>query len=776
MKTTIRITRILETKRVFKVSRFIINISKKTVSLGLIVLLLLGLFIPGTAIQASESNLRNVDKTVKLDPSYQHESFDGWGTALVWFGNVTGGWPDDIKNELADALFGEDGLNFNIARYNIGGEDSPETEPYMRLGGAVPGYWNRPAEFAPPEDSDEDWIEQDGWWDPENPDHWDWDKDKNQQWWLKAAKSRGANLFEAFSNSPPYFMTESGYTSGNWDSWDDNLRSDQYKNFAIYLTKVVEHLNNEMGIDIQTLSPVNEPNNGYWGAKGRQEGSNWAPASQAKIINETANQLEKLELDTVVSAMDETNPQKFRENWETYDKTTKANVGQMNVHTYWPAQQSSIRDIAKGEGKRLWMSEVDLGPSGIPQDFDNIEPGLALSEQISSDIKNLEPEAWVLWQAIEDEVNMNAENENMNWGLIQVDFSPEDFDTLEWHKNKKYYTMGNYTKFIRPGYQFINTDNEDTTAAIDKQNNKVVVVHTNHSDTKQTIDFDLSGFKTVANSATVTPYVTSASENLNKKDKIKVSNEVLSTTVDSKSVTTFVISDVSGVDTSFLNSDDNYKLFNVNSDLVMDVDGTSLVQNKNNRNKDNQEWMIEKVTDGYSHKEKYKIISSDSGDVLTDEQGSLILAPDENLDAQQWIISTNGMGEYTFINAKSSQLIEVIAQSLEKGAPVGLYKANSGSNQEWKIMQSDINSIDIKALVERFEERGEFKSDQDARSLKIHLTAVNRYEEKELSEKVIKHMESFKLLLDHQKEKELISERVYDTLYSNTEYLITEWQ
>src|SRR5699024_1068584 len=203
------------------------------------------------------------------------------------------------------------------------------------------------------------------------------------------------------------------------------------------------------------------------------------------------------------------------------------------------------------------MSEVDLGPSSILQDVHNIEPGLALSERITSDINNLEPKAWVLWQAIEDEVNMNAENENMNWGLIHADFAPEDFDTLEWHKNKKYYTMGNYTKFIRPGYQFINTDNEDTSAAIDKENNKAVVVYTNHSDSKLTRELYLSGFKTTADSAAATLYVTSATEDLTEKEKIKVSNERLSTTVDPKSVTTFVISDVSGVDASSINPDVN---------------------------------------------------------------------------------------------------------------------------------------------------------------------------------------------------------------------------
>jgi hypothetical protein len=54
--------------------------------------------------------------TVRPDPTYQQESFQGWGTSLVWFANATGGYPDEIRNQLAELLFGEDGLNLNIAR------------------------------------------------------------------------------------------------------------------------------------------------------------------------------------------------------------------------------------------------------------------------------------------------------------------------------------------------------------------------------------------------------------------------------------------------------------------------------------------------------------------------------------------------------------------------------------------------------------------------------------------------------------------------------------
>jgi hypothetical protein len=29
--------------------------------------------------------------TVHIDPSYQGPAFEGWGTSLVWFANITGG-------------------------------------------------------------------------------------------------------------------------------------------------------------------------------------------------------------------------------------------------------------------------------------------------------------------------------------------------------------------------------------------------------------------------------------------------------------------------------------------------------------------------------------------------------------------------------------------------------------------------------------------------------------------------------------------------------------
>ncbi|MED4229098.1 glycoside hydrolase [Neobacillus cucumis] len=661
---------------------------------------LLAPIIPKTF--ASETNVNNSITKIKLDPSYQQSPFDGWGTALAWFANITGGWPDNAKNQLADAIFGKDGLNFNIARYNIGGGDSPETIPYMRLGGAVPGYWNRPAEFGPPNGDATNWTEQKNWWNPNDPADWNWNADANQRWWLQAAKTRGANNLEAFSNSAPYFMTQSGYVSGNWNSWDDNLKPDQYQNFANYLTTVVEHFQKEYGIKFNTLSPVNEPNTGYWGAKGRQEGSNWSPASQAKIINEVKKQLDEKGLDTSVAAMEETNPQKFISDWDQYDSLTRKNIGELNVHTYGTGDRIGVRDIAKAEGTPLWMSEVDLSVDS--QNFDDIKPGLALSERIQADMQELEPKAWVLWQAVEDEVNMDPQHENGNWGLMQVDFQSNDTNNVQIYKNKKYYAMGNYSKFIRPGDQVINSDNRDTLAAIDSKNQSVVVVYTNSSTEAKTVDFDLSGFGSVADNSKATPYVTSATDNLKEQQKIEISKNSLSTVVQPQSITTFVISGISGVnnDNSFFNFNDKYKISNMNSGKVLDVgkDGKSLVQKTYDRDKASQQWSIQKVTNGYSSKEYYKIVDTTSGNVLGLENGSLVEQKnDDNAIKQKWMLSTFGNQQYTLINAQSGTLLEVGGSSKQEDASVGTWTPNAGNNQVWQIAKAGVVGIEPSNIV-----------------------------------------------------------------------------
>ncbi|MEV6251554.1 RICIN domain-containing protein [Streptomyces sp. NPDC051742] len=614
--------------------------------------------------------------TVRPDPSYQQQPFQGWGTALAWFANVTGGWPDAQRNALADALYGADGLGLNIARYNIGGGDSPETTPYMRPGAAVPGYWSRPGAESP------------DWWDPNNPMHWNPNADANQRWWVTAAKARGADTFEAFSNSAPYFMTNSGLVSGAWNSNQDNLRSDQYERFAAYLSGAMKRAQSATGVTFNTLSPINEPNTNYWGAGGRQEGSHWDPASQARMITTMRARLNADGVSTRIAAMDETNPNVFRDNWDTYDPAVKSSIGQLNTHTYSTGGRTGVRDIAKGSATPLWMSEVDLGGS-VGQSFTDMSPALDLTQRVNEDFRELEPRAWVLWQAVEDYENMTPGRENSNWGLIQTDFTPADAATEPLRKNKKYWAMANYTKFVRPGARVINTDNADTFAALRPAGQGAVVVHTNPTGETQRLTLNLGGFQNVGTGA-VQRYTTDNTKDLERESDLAPVGKTLTATVGAGSVTTFVLPGVTGVNASDITAPTGAarQLLNDNSGKALAVatnNGQStLVQRTSSPGTAAQQWKFTKLaTSDWGNTAAYRITSVANGKALAAQGDALALVTPGTSAEQKWMLSTTGEGHHTLVNSVNGKLLDVSGQSTSDGAPVGVYRPTTGSNQSW---------------------------------------------------------------------------------------------
>ncbi|CAM5431956.1 hypothetical protein GCM10010329_53130 [Streptomyces spiroverticillatus] len=617
-------------------------------------------------------------RTIRLDPSYQQAPFQGWGTALAWFANVTGGWPDAQRQRLADALYGADGLGFTIARYNIGGGDSPETAPYMRPGGAVPGHWNRPGGESP------------DWWNPAEPTHWKSGADANQVWWLKAAKARGARTFEAFSNSAPYFMTRSGKVSGADVPWEDNLRSDQYDRFAAYLAGSLARVQKSAGVGFGSVSPVNEPNTDYWKAGGRQEGSHWDPVSQARMVTALRSALDAQGLRTPIAAMDETNPDKFRGNWESYEGGVRGAVGQLNTHTYGTGGRTGVRDIAKGEAKRLWMSEVDLGGS-VPQSFTDMSPALDLTRRINDDIRELEPSAWVLWQAVEDYENMTPGRENSNWGLIQTDFTPENAATEPLRKNKKYWAMANYSRFVRPGARVINTDDTDTLAALCPSGQGAVVVHTNATGEAREISLDLTGFGSVGTGA-VQRHVTDGTRDLQRDFDLTLTGKTLKATVPPGSVTTFVLPQANGVNPKAATTPAGAprRIVSDHSGLALSTvtaDGrTAPVQRTADPADTAQQWTFTPATPGnWSHTAAYRITNTKTGKALSASGDALTLAAPDSSAAQQWMRSTTGDGRTTLVNRATGKLLDVFNEATHDGAEVGVYRPTTGRNQSWTL-------------------------------------------------------------------------------------------
>nr|WP_218134116.1 glycoside hydrolase [Massilia sp. PDC64] len=439
----------------------------------------LGVLASGVRAENNAEKPAHVRAVVNVDWRHPGPPFEGWGTALAWFAHVTGRFAEPQRTQLADLLYGRDGLALNIARYNIGGGNAPGTPPYLRPGGDIPGFWRTPHE---------------GSWNPDADDAWDWSADAGQRWWLDAIKARVAPrdlILEAFSNSPPYFMTRSGLVSGNVNGLEDNLKPGFETQFAKYLARVTAELGRRHGIRFRTLSPVNEPNTPYWFSTNKQEGAHWSPDAQSRMFVALAKVLAESGMKTEISGPDETNPQTFFVDWAGLSDDAKAVIGQINVHSYEWIGKSGVSDIAQTSGKRLWMSEVDLSPGNVREDVDDMRPAIALAQQIVTDIGSMNSRAWVLWQAVE---NRSSDPKNSsNWGLIKTDFS--NLERPAYQVTKKFWAFAQFTRFIRPGYRFLKSDHPDTLVAENPETKEVVIVAVNPGIVARMLDIRLPDAK-----------------------------------------------------------------------------------------------------------------------------------------------------------------------------------------------------------------------------------------------------------------------------------------
>jgi O-glycosyl hydrolase len=374
---------------------------------------------PTLPVPLSCSKVQAAGASVTVDPTIQYQTLEGWGTSLAWFAHVLGGAPDGTRTNLANLLFDPNtGLGLNIVRYNIGGGENPRYLPlnqtFLEYRARVPGY--KPSSRAA----------------------YDWTADPEQRWFLQAAISRGANHVELFSNSPPYWMTNSGSASGSPDGTSDNLNPDYYDAFADYLATVAQHFQNDLGIQIRTVEPVNEPSASWWKFGNRQEGAHFDRSTQNTIVKKLGAALASKGVNARVSASDESVIDDAYLSTFAYDSTALSYMSQINTHTYGGSNRTGVMVKADDLGKTLWMSETGEGDA----------TGLAMSQEIIKDMKQMQPTAWAYWQAIDDA-------SGPGWGMIYSDLNNPDYS---YTVNQKYYVMKNYSKFIRPGYKFIHNN------------------------------------------------------------------------------------------------------------------------------------------------------------------------------------------------------------------------------------------------------------------------------------------------------------------------------
>ena len=447
------------------------------------------LLAAGMALSVCEAQAESLYLTV--DPGnfscFNGGVFEGWGTSLCWWANRVG-YSERLTQIAAEAVCDPvKGLGLNILRYNIGGGDDPTHDHITRTDSMMPGFWKDPR-----------YVESTGgyFWD------YDWSQDRNQCSVLeKCLEVYGDGMIvEAFSNSPPYFMTVSGCSSGGYDPNQDNLKPDAYDAFAKYLADVAEHFASAWGVRFQSITPLNEPDTPYWGAMSpKQEGCHFSGGkSQSRILVALSNQLKEKGLDDIlISGTDETSIDTQIGSLNRLSPQALAAISRVDTHTYGGSRRDLLREVVRVAGKNLWMSEVDGGET-LGENAGEMGAGLWLAQRITDDLNGLTPSAWIIWQVIDTHISREGYLGRRDNGMVNVNSgywgtAVMDHDRQKLILTKKYYVFGQFTRYIRPGSRLIEMEGP-AVAALDETGKQLTVVVYNERKRPRDLTLNLSAF------------------------------------------------------------------------------------------------------------------------------------------------------------------------------------------------------------------------------------------------------------------------------------------
>ena len=302
-----------------------------------------------------------------------------------------------------------------------------------------------------------------------------------------------------------------------------------------------------------------------------------------------------------------------------------ADITRVNTHSYGGSARAQLSALVLGAHKDLWLSEYGDGDAS----------GMQMARTITRDVRELHPAAWLYWQIVD-----NAGG----WGFLRN--SLDDPTKPDYAINKKYYVMGQYSRFIRPGFHFIAAADTDTLAALDAAKNTLVIVAINTTDQPAPLAYDLSGFAKLGAQAQVTR--TDATLDGAPLPNLTIKGKALIDTRPPQSVTTYVIQGASYNGAMTFDPMRFYTLKNARDGRVLQI----------------------------------------ATDALDDFQPVSVGAP-QTSPRQNWRIVGLGGAAFGLLNRADGLALEIGGGSLEKGATADVYhdkaEAPQSSNQHWRL-------------------------------------------------------------------------------------------
>ncbi len=474
-------------------------------------------------LKKSDQATGPIEETVELhlNPEETFQKIDNFGASDAWSVQFVGkNWPIHKREQIADLLFSTQmdqegnpkGIGLSLWRLNLGAGSAEQGKS-----SGIRDEWRRAESF----------LTENG--------AYDWTKQSGQVWFAKAAKERGVEQLLLFSNSPPVEFTNNGkaYTSNKKES---NLPVTNTQAFAKYLADVTEGFDT-MGLEVDYISPVNEP---QWDwADGGQEGTPFWNDQIKDLVVALNQELKSRKLQHTLIDIPETAQLNYL--FENGNKAGRADVIQtffdensseyvgdleylsrsVSAHSYFTTspfeslvkqRKTLFNAVNKIPDLHFWMSEYCiLGDNageieGNGRDL-GMTSALYMAKVINTDLVVANASAWHWWTAISPY--------DYKDGLIYIDKNKNDGAVLE---SKMLWALGNYSRFIRPGYTRIRIEDLEANALDENflysafrspEKDKTVLVFVNDSNTNKAIT--LSNY---TESYDAKSYVTSADANL----------------------------------------------------------------------------------------------------------------------------------------------------------------------------------------------------------------------------------------------------------------------
>ena len=563
------------------------------------------------------------------------QTIDNIGASGAWWVNDLKNFDPKVQARVAKLLFSSQGLDLSNYRYNIGGGGTAVTTPSR----------------AP-----EDFLKDDG--------TYDWSKDKGGRTFLKYAAAYGVEDLVAFVNSAPAAWKT------NAQSCDGYLKAENTQDFAKYVADVTDHFA-KLGARFDYISPFNEPTNSFDSCG--QEGMLVPVDQRDDIVRALGAEQRARGQRTGIIADESSSTVGFNTElpqWISQPGTAQY-VSKLAHHTYnnpGDDQLAKINETATSVGKSPWATEICCfgnGGTGWAQEYDpTIDSGLNISRIIYKDFATAHDSAFHWWTALSSMVGSdpNAKNgDGWNDGLIYYDPDYATNGNQKLYFTKRYYALGQYSKFVKPGAVAHNVTGAPSGVEVSSydRGGKWVVVVNNHNTTDTALNLHFNSRTPVRAQQAVR---TSATENWAKAAKPTVRGATASATLAARSVTTYVF-DQKGHGSSAVTGAWQGK--QSGKCLTADATGAAL---STCTGTEAQDWTYDatgafKGADGC-------LTAGSSGLATADCTGGA---------GQRWQLNANGQ----IVSEASGKCLDVSGQATADGSRVILYSCNGGSNEAW---------------------------------------------------------------------------------------------